>query len=63
MKTRKRHNVRLTVVVEKLLDQVNVSQHHASAAVSLQPKLIQSISEYKERLKLHSIRTITCTKL
>lgn len=34
----------LTVVVEQLLDEIDVSQNHSSAAVSLQSKLVQSIS-------------------
>ena len=34
----------LTVVVKQLLDQVNVGEHHSSAAVSLEAEIVQGIS-------------------
>lgn len=37
----------LTVVVEELLDQVNVCEHHPPAAVSLQPQLVQGVTLVK----------------
>lgn len=37
----------LTVVVEKLLNQIDVGQNHSSAAISLQTKLIERISAEK----------------
>ena len=41
----------LTVVVEELLDQVHVCEHHPPAAVSLQPQLVQGVALVKVRLQ------------
>jgi hypothetical protein len=38
----------LSIVVQQLFNQINMSQHHSSTAVSLKTQLVQGISERRE---------------
>lgn len=46
----------LTVVVEQLLDQVDMGEHHSSAAVTLEPEIIQRVALVVVRLKQAQVR-------
>lgn len=39
----------LTVVLEELNDEINVGQHHSSAAVSLEADIVESLSSLISR--------------
>lgn len=56
MRSAPRHTKALTVVVEQLLDQVDVGEHHSSAAVSLEPELVQSVALVKVGLQQAQVR-------
>eukprot|EP01050_Picozoa_sp_SAG11_P018961 SAG11_NODE_2948_length_2818_cov_1.988599_1_plen_65_part_00 len=44
-----------TVVVQQLLDQINVREQHAAAAVSIQLQIIQRLSFVHVRLKQRAV--------
>lgn len=46
----------LTVVVEQLLNEVDVGQHHPSAAVSLERELVQSVALVEVGLQQTQVR-------